>query len=127
MIKTVVIIIVLASIFYLLYINGCMVVNSKRAVSFVASRECRKASFTSCSGHIKRIVRFKESKTYNFILHSELTKGDMTVALLDSDKQELICLNSNEYNAEVFLEKGKRYYLVFSFEAATGSYTLDWN
>ena len=47
---------------WLLYQNGLMVVNSKRAVSFVGRDRGRRASFTACTGTIRRIVRFPHSR-----------------------------------------------------------------
>ena len=55
---------------YLLYQNGWMVLSSKSAVSFVGSKRGTAAAFSRCSGSIRRIVRFKESKTYGFTLDS---------------------------------------------------------
>ena len=124
--NTIVISLILAGIIYLLYINGYLVTNAKRAVVFVGSMRGNKATFSSCTGYIKRIVRFKVNKTYTFTLETELTKGEMTVDLLDSNKQEIICLNSYNRSATIAVEKYKRYYLVFRFKSATGKYVLNW-
>ena len=40
---------VAAAVMWLLYINGYMVMSSKRAVSFVGSDRGRRASFTACT------------------------------------------------------------------------------
>ena len=54
---------VMAGIFWLLYWNGCMVVNAKSAASFVGSGRGKRAVFTACSGSIRRIVRFREDQS----------------------------------------------------------------
>lgn len=55
--------IILVGIFVFLYNQGYMVINSKSAVSFIGSARGNSAKFTSCSGCIKRIVRFKADGT----------------------------------------------------------------
>lgn len=110
MVKAVLLIIFLTGIFIFLYNMGYMVINSKSAVSYVGSMKGNGATFTSCSGYIKRIVRFKEDKTYTFILDAELTKGDMSVELLDSAKQKIMCLNRFNPSAVIDVAKNKKYY-----------------
>ena len=111
---------------YLLYLSGWMVLSSKSAVSFVGSKRGTAASFSRCSGSIRRIVRFKESKTYTFTLDCALTKGSMTIMFLDPDKKEVLRLSGDQSNMAVALERKKRYTLVVRFEAATGRYGLRW-
>lgn len=124
MVKAVLLFIILTGIFYFLYNMGYMVINSKSAVSYVGSMKGTGATFTSCSGYIKRIVRFKEDKTYTFVLNAELTKGDMSVELLDSAKQKIMCLTQSDPYAVIDVVKNKRYYLVVNFKSATGRYSL---
>ena len=125
--KAIVIILIAIYIMYILYTNGYLIIKAKRAVSFVGSMRGRKAYFSSCSGYIKRIVKFKEDKTYIFTLEAELTKGEMTAELLDSEKRVIICLNSYNKSAAAALEKGKRYCLILRFKSATGKYMLKWD
>ena len=47
--------------FYFLYINGYLVTNAKRAVMYIGSLGGRKATFTSCTGYTKRVIKFRES------------------------------------------------------------------
>ena len=117
---------VMAVLFYILYINGYMVWNSKRALMYVGSAWGRKASFTSCSGYTKRVIKFEEDKCYHFDLQLELTKGDATVEILDSKKQCLLRLGQNVVQGDIVVEKGKRYYMIVRFKAASGQYTVDW-
>lgn len=127
--KIVILLICLGVVFYILYAQGIMVVNSKTAVMFLGSirgnGHCS-ASFTSCSGKMKRVIKFKESKTYRFILTSELEKGEMDVMVLDSLKQPVMTLNYMQPSGVIEVDKKKRYYLVFSFKEASGKYELKW-
>ena len=111
---------------YLLYLNGWMILSSKSAVSFVGSKRGTAASFSRCSGSIRRIVRFKESKTYTFTLDSALTSGEMTVSLLGADKKELLRLSSAQPCVAAELEKNQRYTLILRLSRATGRYGLRW-
>lgn len=127
--KVIIILICLGILFYVLYMQGLMVINSKRVVMFMGSirgRDNCKAKFTMCSGSMKRVVRFKENRTYIFSLNSELSNGEVEVKILDSSKQPVITLNSNISEAHFDADKRQRYYLVFLFESATGSYELRW-
>ena len=116
--------IVLTSVFIFLYNMGYMVINSKSAVSYVGSTKGTGATFTSCNGYIKRIIRFQEDKTCTFLLHAELTKGDMSVELLDSAKHKIMCLTRSAPSAVIDVVKNKKYYLVINFKSATGRYSL---
>jgi len=111
---------------YLLYENGFMVFQSKRAVFYMGSRRGNKASFSSCTGQSKRIVRFPESKSYQFQFDCQLTKGEVSVELLDSSKERILFLKSGQKQGTAALERGKRYVLIFRFQNATGSYLLEW-
>lgn len=111
---------------YLLYISGWMVLSSKSAVTFVGSRGGKAASFSGCSGSVRRIIRFSEDRVYTFMLDCALTKGSVTIVLLDPDKKEVLRLSGDQPNMAVALERNKRYTLVVRFEAATGRYGLRW-
>lgn len=123
------IIIAMGILFYILYINGYLIINAKKAVMFVGTirgnRGC-KANFTSCAGTIKRIIRFKESKTYHFELISQLSKGELLVEILDSAKQPILRLDGNNQSADINVNAKQRYYMVFRFHSATGKYELSW-
>ena len=116
----------MALLFYVLYINGYMVMQSMRALMYVGTDRGKKASFTSCSGYTKRVVKFEEDRIYHFDLKLELTKGDVTVEIQDSKKQCLLSLDQNKTEGSITAEKGKRFFLVVRFGAASGNYTVDW-
>ena len=115
---------VAAAVMWLLYINGYMVMSSKRAVFFAGSDRGRRASFTACTGYIKRAVRFSESKTLRADLTLTLDKGYVYAELLDDKKQQILRLDENRPNGNISVEKGRRYWLIFHFESATGEYAL---
>lgn len=117
----------LAGLGYLLYVHGYLLVNAVRALSFIGSIRGNQASFSSCSGYIKRIVRFQADKTCTITLEAELTKGEVTMELLDSAKKELMRLDASCPQATISVEKRKKYYLLIRFKSATGKYVLRWN
>jgi len=124
MIQTIVILAIAAGLTYLLYINGYLVLQSKRAVMFVGSMRGCKATFSSCTGYLKRVTKFESDGVRTFTLDAELTKGEMWVELLDADKNEILRLDSKNTSAAIAVESRKRYYLVFRFESASGKYLL---
>ncbi|MBE6961872.1 MAG: hypothetical protein E7445_05385 [Ruminococcaceae bacterium] len=112
--------------FWVLYTNGFLILSSKRALAFIGTRQGREASFTACTGQIKRVVRFPESRTFHFAFSPELTRGEVSAALLDHGTQ-LLVLDSAVQNGAVSAEKGRPYTLVIRFRSASGKYTLHWN
>ena len=123
--KTIIILSLIGILSYFLYINGYMVVVSKRAFMFLSSKRGKKAIFSSCTGYIKRVVKFKESKRYHIDFRLELEKGEVTLELLDAKKQVLLSMNSSE-GAKLEAESGQRYYMILRFKSATGSYEIIW-
>ena len=115
---------VLTGVFFVLYQCGILVYQSKTAVSFVGSPKGNGATFRSCSGFLRRVVRFRADGTYTYVLNAQLSKGQMSVELLDSKKQSLMRLDPANPRAGVSVEKSKKYHLIFRFASATGSYTL---
>lgn len=124
MTKAVLLIIILTGVFVFLYNRGYMVVKSISAVSYVGSARGNGARFTSCSGYMKRIVRFNTDGTYTFTLDADLSKGNMSVELLDSARQKIMLLDCADRSASVAVKRKKTYYLVINFRSATGRYAL---
>ena len=124
---TALLLISMGMVFYLLYINGFLVTSAKKAAMYIGTMRGRKASFTACSGYIKRVIRFKESGTIHFHFHLELSKGEVTAELLDANKQRVLRLSSSDPTASASVQASARYYLVFRFKAATGNYLLSWS
>ena len=111
-------------VFVFLYNQGYMVSKSISAVVFIGSAKGNSARFTSCNGYMKRVIKFKDDGTYTFVLDAELSKGDMSVELLDSTKQKIMQLNCSNQSDSITVEKKKKYYLVINFRSASGSYTI---
>ena len=112
---------------YFLYINGYMITNMKRAIMYVESQRGKHASFDSCTGFTRRVVKFKESRRYHVSFSSELRKGEVSVELLDAKKQQIMHLTRTQQSVDIDIDKTKRYYLVVRFKSATGKYDLHWN
>ena len=123
--KTIILLSLIGILAYFLYINGYMVVASKRALMFFGSKRGKKAVFSSCTGYIKRVVRFKESKLYHVDFRLELEKGGVMLELLDARKQVILSLNGSE-GAKIEVKSGERYYMILRFKSATGSYEVSW-
>lgn len=126
MLESILIMAALVAVFYLLYINGYMIMNAKRATLFFGKNRGKYARFASCSGFMKRVIRFKESGEYQFVLETELEKGEVNIELWDNN-QEKVLLMTNQGNQIITVESKKRYYLILRFESATGNYNMDWN
>ncbi|MBP3377120.1 MAG: hypothetical protein J6L96_00070 [Clostridia bacterium] len=116
--------VVMLGIFILLYYQGNMVFKSIRAVTFIGSTKRNSARFSSCSGYIKRVIKFKEDGIYTFTLDAELSKGDMSIELTDSSNKKIMQLDCSNRSASITAEKKKKYYLTVNFSAATGWYAL---
>ena len=125
--KTIILILIIGIVFYLLYINGFLSIQSKRAILYIGSLKGNSARFSSCTGYSKRVIRFRDSRAYFVVFDSDLTKGDVSVEIVNSAKQTMICLNSSIPNGIINVEKGKRYYLLIRFQSATGRYTFSWD
>lgn len=122
--KFILLFIFLTGLFVFLYNQGFMIVKSYSAVTFIGSAKGTGARFTSCNGYLKRIIRFKEAGNQTFTLDTELSKGNIVVELLDSDKQTVMKLDCMNNCASVAVEKNKKYYLAINFISATGRYSI---
>ena len=52
-------------LFYFLWVNGYMIWNAERPLLFVVSLRWKnkcEVSFSSCSGYVKNVIRFSESR-----------------------------------------------------------------
>ncbi len=122
--KFVLLLIFLAGLFVFLYNQGLMIIKSYSAVIFIGSAKGTGARFSACNGYLKRIIRFKEEGKHTFTLDAELSKGDLSVELLDSSKKRIMKLDCMNNGASVSVEKNKKYYLVVNFISATGRYSI---
>ena len=127
--KAILILVLLPVIFYVLYINGYMVLGSKSAKIFVGKNRGTNAywsQFGECNGELKKVARFRKSKEYKFHLDVGLAAGTVSVELLDKDKNVIMKLTPENPDASFTVDKKLRYYMVYKFENATGSYELTW-
>ena len=109
--------------FAILYRNGFLVLSSKRALSFIGIRRGREASFTACTGHIRWVVRFPDSKTVRVSFAPQLTKGSISLEIRDHDAQ-LLFLDSTDTTGSFSAAKGRSYTVIIHFHSASGKYTL---
>ncbi len=109
---------------YLLYEFGFIALQSKRAMLFVASGNGSKAKFSSCTGKITRIVRFKEQKEYTIRFVRTVEKGVVAFTLYDGEKNAII--ESGEEEAYTLSPvPGKRYKMCIRMEKASGNYKIE--
>ena len=127
--KALLILLLLPVIYYLLYNNGYMISGSKSAKAFVGKNRGTNAfwtQFVDCSGELKKVAKFRRSKEYKFRLDAGLNYGTVAIEILDKEKNVLLCLTPEQSEASIEVDKKKRYYMVYKFEAATGAYELTW-
>ena len=114
---------------YVLYDNGYIGITSKAAVTFLGSypkKTSWKASFTKCKGTMKRVIRFEESKTYQFKLDAEIDSGEVVIEVMDASKQVVLTLNTANPTGSVIVGDNKKYHMVVRIQSATGNYKVNW-
>lgn len=121
-------IMLIGTLFYLLYREGLMVTKSIAAVLFVfhPGKQGDSVSLDSCSGWVRHAGRFRESRIYTFHLDYRLSKGSAAVTLLDRQKRELLRLSQDSPAGEIKLSGNGHYFLRWEFQNATGSCALRW-
>ena len=124
MIKGILILFLMGAVFYVLYAEGLMSINAKRAVLYVGTDRGRKARFSSCSGYVKRVLRFKEGREYRVAFVCALTEGEVSLEILDRKRKPLLSLDRETPEGRILVERRKRYYLVVHYKSATGEYTI---
>lgn len=111
-------------VLYLLYEFGFIALQSKRAMLFTASINGSKAKFSSCTGKITRIVRFKEQREYAIRFEKRVEKGSVRLCLYD--KENSVLIESGEEETYAFSPvPGKRYKMCVQLDKASGSYRID--
>lgn len=113
---------------YILYCQGFAVLRRTSAIIFVFrhGKNADKAILDSCTGWLKHAGRFGESKTYEFFLDAQLSKGNVEVILMDRKKQPLMKLTPQYPTCKIELDVRNRYYLRWEFKGATGKCELRW-
>ena len=125
-----VILAVIGVLMFVLYDRGYFPVKSMSAIHFIgnmgAGTNRSSAAFGSASGQIKRVLRFKESRPYEFVYKGKISKGSVSVYITDSRQIPELELDAECPSGVVHGVKGQRYYLIVRFQNATGEYTLAW-
>ena len=115
-------------VMYRLYHQGFTVSKSIVAIVFMIwpGNDSDRATLNSCTGWVRHAGRFRESRTYEFSLDSQLSNGSAEVYLLDENKQKLLRLSQWLPAGSVTLNGESRYYLHWEFRNATGRCELHW-
>ena len=115
-------------VIYLLYIKGLAVSKSIQAILYVfrPGKDADRVTLDSCTGWVKHVGRFRESRIYEFTLDCQLSKGDVEVFLLNKKKKQLLKLNRQFPAGSAELDGKSRYYLRWEFKNATGKCELHW-
>lgn len=121
---TLLLIAILALVFYGLYINGLLTLTCQRAVKFISKNKGLYASFGYCNGFIKRVMVFNEIRPLEFDFLPEITKGEVIVEILDKEKTAHVMLDDLHRHATFTPQVGTRYYLKVSFKGASGKYQV---
>ena len=109
---------------YCAYIGGLLTIHTHAAFMYVGN--IKQARFSKCNGTFKRVIRFKEAKSYRFELSQELTQGSISAEVLDSRKEVVLSLDGKNHTGNIYPQEKARYYLVVKIENASGKYSLDW-
>lgn len=121
---------VVAGLCYLLYRNGFLVLNTKRALVYIGSprigknRNCLKATFSVCNGSIRQFLRLKKACRYRFVLASDTTKGSVCVRI--RGRGEAAELNAGNPSAVIETDAAGKCCVIVQFTRADGNYALCW-
>ena len=110
------------------YFQSIAVSKSITAITFIfrPGRDTDRVTLNSCTGWVKHMGRFFESRTYEFILDMQLSKGEAEVILLDAKNELLMKLDQHSPVGKVDLDSKNSYYLRWEFMSATGKCELRW-
>ncbi len=108
--------------------GGIAEAKSIRAILYVfrPGKSRDRVALDTCTGRVRHMGRFYESRTYTFTLDAQLSKGDVELLLLDQKKQPLLKLNRQLTSQTIGLNGKSRYYLRWEFMRATGKCELRW-
>lgn len=113
---------------YQMYCQGIAVSKSVTAVMFIfhPGKDADKARVGSCTGYVRHAGRFRENRSYEFVLDAQLTQGEVEVLLLDQQKRQVLRLNRWHPVDSAALDGSSRYFLHWNFTSATGECELRW-
>lgn len=127
------ILLLVLGVFYFLYLHGVGVINAKSAMYYMGtprlgkSRNCIKASFGTCNGWMKRVVRLSKAKQYRFTFTCHLTRGSVCVELYGKSKEPLAILTEDQQSVVVSAGEQTANRVVTRFVKADGEYQLCWD
>lgn len=120
----------LAALQYLLYINGFLVIRSITALVFQAFGPQWKtrpwARVRSCTGYARKVLKFEQSREYQFSFRPKVSRGSITVEVQNRDKKPILILDEENPRGVLQVKKSERYYLVVRFHKATGEFEMNW-
>lgn len=119
------VLLLLSLLIWVLYRNGYLVIQNKTAVSFAGSFRGTRASFSGCTGTLRRIVNL-DAGEHRFELAVELKKGEFSIELWNEQATSLLTLTQDAPTAVITLGQAARCTMVVSFEKATGKYAVAW-
>ena len=109
-----------------MYINGFLVIRAISALVFFSTNRKRRtnpsAIVRACTGRTRKVLKFKESRTYHFSFTSELSKVSITAEIQGRNKETLLLLDGENTSGDLDVKAEERYYLVVRFKRATGNY-----
>lgn len=128
-IKTIIVLAVVGSIIFILYSNGYIMLQNKKALMFVgknnfSDKRCS-ARFSACTGRFKRVIRLKENRTYTFSLNCAIDNGEAKFTIKNSDKKDILVLDA-ENNTGTVDAVNEKFFLEIELYKAYGRYELSW-
>ena len=95
------------------YFLGIAVTKCITAVLFVfqPGKSRDRVLLDACTGWVRHMGRFYESRAYAFVLDTNLSKGNVEVSLLDKRKQPLLRLTGQSPAQVISLDGKSRYYI----------------
>lgn len=110
------------------YFLGIAVTKCITAVLFVfqPGKSRDQVLLDACTGWVRHMGRFYESRAYTFVLDTNLSKGNVEVSLLDKRKQPLLRLTGQSPAQVISLDGKSRYYIRWEFQHASGQCELRW-
>lgn len=120
-------IVVICAVVFFLYSQGLVERKKIKAILYVfrPGKSADRVTLDSCTGWVKHVGRFHESRSYEFVLECQLSSGDVEVILLDKEKQ-ILRLNQQAPIGRIELDSHNRYYLRWEFRNSTGKCELHW-
>ena len=93
---------------------------------FLPGKDMDRVTLDSCTGWVRHIGYFHETRPYEFTLDTQLSRGTAEVILLDKKKRQLMRLGSQFPGGKIDLDAKNRYYLRWEFKNAAGKCELHW-